>query len=585
MYSASELLERERYKKGITREKLTRGICSQQLLIKATESGSDIDLLTFEMLLERVGRSPERLEYIISKEEYNDIVIRDRIDEEANKGNVEMVKKHLNEYVPNMDKVSQSKKIYYYRTYAYALLKNADSDFWADAEGNIVNAIRIALPGITFDNYEEYMFSAYDIENILIYSLVLIKKGENKRASQILIKVFSFSKSHYSDELLQARILVKCAFLICEYCEATIDIDERLKYCEDAIALIRNTGTIYMLAPLLDKKIEYSKKLCRETGIDLWINIRDVVKEVLKEFEPDIEQDSLIFKWKKAAYHLDSQVIYAERIRKKMSQQELAEGIFSNFASISYIENNKCSPNKSKFKEIMVRLGISKPRRGGFVLTDSFNFLETVENIRKSCSKQDYVGVLKLIEQMEDKERITSEIINAYKITADSFINKTTDERMLAYLSNNIEDTFSLSSNKYLRKPFQAEMDIIVSYAWRLKNESRNEAVNVFRRIIEALENDVINGKYFYRILAAANSNYINCAEGLLSHDEIIRISDKTIKVSLQSGNGAAISDAYWVRYRALHENEVLKRSYYFSELYKEKTASIKKQRFQDCLN
>ncbi len=81
MFSANILLEQERYKKGITRNRLSRGICSQQLLIKATNSDTNIELFAFKILVERLGKSPESLEYILSKKEYDNVIKRDNIED------------------------------------------------------------------------------------------------------------------------------------------------------------------------------------------------------------------------------------------------------------------------------------------------------------------------------------------------------------------------------------------------------------------------------------------------------------------------------------------------------------------------
>nr|MCR5345944.1 hypothetical protein [Lachnospiraceae bacterium] len=75
MISVGELFEKERCKADVSRERLVSGICNQQTLYRALIDGSDMSVLMFEMLLERLKQSTDVLEYVLSQSEYERILM------------------------------------------------------------------------------------------------------------------------------------------------------------------------------------------------------------------------------------------------------------------------------------------------------------------------------------------------------------------------------------------------------------------------------------------------------------------------------------------------------------------------------
>ena len=75
------LIKKEREEKKISREKLCNGICTQTMLFKIEDNQSDTDKLLVDILLQRLGKSPDKLEVIMSYGEYNKIRARKIIEE------------------------------------------------------------------------------------------------------------------------------------------------------------------------------------------------------------------------------------------------------------------------------------------------------------------------------------------------------------------------------------------------------------------------------------------------------------------------------------------------------------------------
>nr|MCR5345732.1 hypothetical protein [Lachnospiraceae bacterium] len=80
MLRVADFVDKERYKKNIARDKLTKGICSSQFLQQAQKKDLDVDVLLFEILMERMNLSTDDLEYILSEKDYKKIIARDEIE-------------------------------------------------------------------------------------------------------------------------------------------------------------------------------------------------------------------------------------------------------------------------------------------------------------------------------------------------------------------------------------------------------------------------------------------------------------------------------------------------------------------------
>ena len=75
------IIEKLRQEKNYSRKKLCQGLCSTQTLIKIENNKSDVDKFMSDILLQRLGKSPDKLEILISKEEYRKLYMRDEIEE------------------------------------------------------------------------------------------------------------------------------------------------------------------------------------------------------------------------------------------------------------------------------------------------------------------------------------------------------------------------------------------------------------------------------------------------------------------------------------------------------------------------
>lgn len=585
MYSANLLLDHERSKKGISQRKLSKGICSSQMLIKAVNTDANMEILTFEILLERIGRSPEKLEFILSEKEYNNILTRDKIAQAICKKDLPLAQNLLDEYINNSNKPSHALQMYYYRMKAWIFLCLCN---YPEAQKYILMAISETLPRITMSNYRDYLFSSYEYENLILLAQILCESGKTAKATPILETIFSHAINTISDNLLLVSILPKCTYIMSTYCKDYISSDILINNCEYTIDLMRNEGVLYMLAPLMTNLIDIYRKNNISEKTSTMIPYRDAINELLNKYAPNFPQNCIFFRLRRSSYNLDTEIIHAERERLNLSKFELSEEVYADSNAISRLGINAHSPNKSKFNKLMDCLDVSKPRRGGFILTESFERLDFFVALRDAATKYDFKRIDTLISQNAPYSAQETEIINTIKCIAEA-----ASQLLSPNKSNLPYASLPLLSNikTYTRKPFLEEVYALITCLFFINDTNKELTLCTFKELHNAFEHSRINSQHTFSSYATTTMNYISFSGQELSFESIKELAEKCLSSSILSGNGSSLSGIFWSQIRAFNKRIAPQYSLYknaalFANLYKEKTAeyinSVYNKRFPE---
>ncbi|MDE5591279.1 MAG: helix-turn-helix domain-containing protein, partial [Acetatifactor sp.] len=89
------LIGKIRKGKHISQQVLGRGICSIQQISKIEKGDVSPDFFLTEILLQRLGMSPDKFEIVLSLEEYEEIETRDDIIDDLRQGRPEAAEKRL----------------------------------------------------------------------------------------------------------------------------------------------------------------------------------------------------------------------------------------------------------------------------------------------------------------------------------------------------------------------------------------------------------------------------------------------------------------------------------------------------------
>ena len=415
-----ELIWSEREKAEVSAELLSEGIGSRQMLRKLEQDQIQSDKLLCDILLQRLGKSPDKLECILNWQEYRLECIRDWFEECVFKKNKKWAERALWLYEQKVPK-TRVHQMYRYRCRGMIA-------YWIDedleqAEQYFAQAVEVTFPFGRERSWRGHRISTIELENLLALSRVQLERAAKgtipKEVKERLAKCAEYTSAYLTDEAEYAKYFSKYAWLAAGIAYREQKYQQALELCRDAINLLREYSIEYMLRPLLSLALQCKERLVmanrelqdktsREQeyslGIEHYTEYLACLQSLHYQFgKAWYPENSLLHNCCQKSYHLEFEIFRAERYAHGMTQAMVSEGIYENPKEIAKIENIKSSPNEKHYTELMERFGLDKERVGGFVITDSFEVLELRKKIATCISKRYYDEVKPYIRALEKK--------------------------------------------------------------------------------------------------------------------------------------------------------------------------------------
>ena len=553
-------------KAGITRNKLCDGLCSESELALIEKGESSADVILFAALLERLGKSAERLTYILTMEEYKRFMARNEIEEALRLGLLKEAEQKFARYRrENPPKKKQGKDgtdgvdkillMYEEKIKGILILEEYEKDFkdkeglaGISACGGAVGQERLKKLNTSLSYLEsaisrtmrikdlyshkfiecldagEKFLAMFEIENILLYLYIKQYFGEAQDQRELLFALYRYLERNMQDAVLRAQYLAKTGILLGCILLAGGDCAACVKMHEKIIGLNRECGMLVCVMPLLEQIIAACERL-GDTGKAEWYKKQ-------KENFVNIFQDSnlsiqclnkLYYTCRMRRYFVEGRLIAAERKWKKMTQQELAEGIYQYCASISRIETGKENSGRKKFYRIMEKLGIDCTRYNGNLLTDEFCVLELDRDIERHLARGQYEEAgheLYLLERSVDmNEKCNQQLVLGLKNMEALRAGKIGTEEALENARELLEMTYHLENveeggERYRRVPFRNEMYLFNQICIILRKDGRiMEAVELMERMMRTYD-ATVEARNFH------NKNIYLCAINLCQYLE-----------------------------------------------------------------
>lgn len=592
MLGAATIIDNERLAKKISRSKLTKGLCSQQLLSKSAYANYNLEFYLFINLLERLGFDTNNLEFIITKTDLDKINIRDNIQSLILSKNYDKALTLLNGSFDMLSAPSSIDSMLYQRTLAeiYFYKSRSKEDF-AKAQSHILDAIYITLPGITTENFGEYLLSSFEYENILMYLQCLCVLGETDHAAPLLLRFYQVCLDTITSQSILSDILPKCTYILSTYCQSKIEIKDLIAYVEYAISLLQNNGILYLLLPLIDNLIQLYNKTGNNEKSSYWSPYKALLEDLYAQYSPDTIQNSIFFKAHSFSLHLDNEVIAGERRFLSMSQLELASDVYQSSVSVSRLENKKSSPRKKNYDSIIKNLNLNKSRFGAFLPTTSMERLSLFESLRINLNKNNYKQTLTALNQIKPESDEEKELLDAYKSIVTWNENKSCTLSSIKHLKSFINKTYPLNATKYPRKPFKIEADFLMAYITFVHEITPENAEDLLEKLKIAYESSSCNLKYDFRSYCGFLKSYIKYCLPNQSDKSASEFINAAIRYCITCSKGSGLIGLYWsivLRDYALNKAGDIKiayKSYMLAELYKNSSAPKRKAYYEKLLN
>ncbi|MDE6999841.1 MAG: helix-turn-helix transcriptional regulator, partial [Lachnospiraceae bacterium] len=446
--------------KNMTSQKLSRGICSVQMLYQIEKDQCDTDLLMTDMLLQRLGKSPDKLERILQNDMYHMVRVRELLKKAILKGKRALAEQILTRY-PSRTNVD---KMYQQRMKA-CLLYYIDKDHDA-AFSCLQAAVHTTLPGFSYDAIDDYLISTVEMENLLALERISIERKtdvEKTTEKKHLRSCMGYIDRHFTDDEEHAKIYAKCAWLLARIEYHDGNYMQAIGLCESGLEGLRRNTMIYFALPLLKLMVQAGEQLGVAPDRSKWVQYYETLDFLWSSFaEPWGPADMIFHNCYQKEYHLDYELVRDERKAQGITQEEFADGIYQDTGSLSRFETGRISPNKKNFGKILEKLGIEKGRYSGYVVTDSFDTMELRSHLDQSLMRRRYDAAKECLQELKQCLDLDIE---------ENRVLVTFEEILIAYLTGEVNAQEALENVKGLLKGFM-DCDKMIFYHVPMRNEA-----------------------------------------------------------------------------------------------------------------
>lgn len=681
-----QLLFRERNRQRLSASILMEGIGTKQRLYEL-EKGQQADKQVLDILLQRLGKSPDKLECILSWKEYRFECTRDWFEECVYRKNRKWAERAFRLYEQKASKLGVIGQMYIYRAHAmmaYWLEKDLP-----EAERWLTLALDATFPRWREPEWYKCRVSTTELENALALVRVHQERvkeakasggkstaeaeqsgGQNSREEEqgegqssaakesagqdiaeaegsarqntayaeqgeawdaadadraLLDRCEDYIESHVTDGEENAKIYSKWAWLTARM-ECREGDDERaLMLCVEALDRLRQYSIEYFMLPLLDMIAECQERL-RASGENrkarwVWTDEDDYYDDFFDDYEKEASdfvlnetvrnehyryyrdslrhlheqfgeewypKDSILHNCCQKAWHLDFEILRAERCAQGMTQQAAADGTYQNPGEIIKIEQRKRSPRSKHFSELMWKLGMEKERMEGFVVTDSFEVLELRRRIQGLTSRQQYDMAKPLfwkLKTMLDLNYVENRRDVRYlRNIIDMNEGKCSCETVLAGDWELLRKTYLLSPERLqeppvmkmqrgkvqvYRAPMRNEAEVMNQMAICLKRLKRkDEAIRLYEWVLTTFERSRVKPQYRYH-------SYGLLLQNLAAYRCSVEKSKKALRFELLCGKISSLGYNYLTLACAMEDDSanrevcrrMIKEAYYLFEL------------------
>lgn len=596
---------------------LSEGLCVYQLLQKIEEGRAECSLELFTILLQRLGKSPDKLEYILSWQEYRIQCIRDWFMVCVFKGSKKWAERALLLYEQKSEEAGSVPSMHLCRGRAMIA-------YWLDhdaaaAEEWLTEALDATFPQWSKPDWTGCRISVIELENAL--ALVRVYWEQGKSDDGLLARCGKYIQSHVTDEEEHAKIYSKYAWLAADEFLRTNSPKQALSLCMEAFEGLRRYSIEYFMRPLLERMLccyremhlgagknggsyaEMSGGVERPTEERCRIYLQEL-QHMREQFgEVWYPKDSIFWNCYFKIYHLDYEIFYAERLAQGMTQERAADGIYRNTKELGKIEREKKAPSRRKFLLLMRRFGMERERKASLVFSDSFEMLETVRRMQGCSSRRQYDALELLLEELKQKldMRILENwrTVRFYQNTIDMMQENRAFEELVAEDAAMLRETYHLTleeienqtmlpaaprrsgrgrprkepgqKGQVYRAPLKNEADILNQIAALLRKAGRSEeAIRIYEGALRTFKCSRVRPEYRLSLYGLLLGN-------VASHKESIEDATEALRLSLRCGKLSNLDENYLTIACAMLDDsanrelcrQMIRETYYLFELSK----------------
>lgn len=549
----------------IPAEWLCDGLCSVESFGKYCTRELDVDFLTLNAMLQRLGMDSSDFITWVDMETFEYLGWQNEVILCVRQKNPEGLRKLIGDSKTGDLGTLNERLVVQFDSLARGILAQLEGRNEA-AVDYLDRAAKCTIAGYkSKENYIVFMSENEILILLILYSIRLenAKKAECRAdmddIGEELYRLMNYLHGGRCDVRQEAKLYPYVAYIYADI-QMQLGTPERaIVPCQDAIALMRKHNFSRMLKLTLTIYIELMKCLGIEARAEGEKRLLAGWQEVLKlgrswegtEKEAGVDIIEVLYECivdGNCSYEAMQELVKMYRMREGLTQKELSVETGYDMKSIWMIENAKQKPHKSGYRRIRSRLNIPAGYTHSDIYCTSYRAYQLKYRITRAMTDGDNITLEKSIDELEEElQRDTISRDNVFnrqyimdcrnvlfyttgRITAQQYLKRCQECLALTVNINN-----SKIMKGYLR---QEELLIIIHMAWAYSDTGNNKAaIKKVRLVIDyCTENNNVR-KYSNRFILALSNLAIYYGK-IKKYSEAIDISKKGLLLDLCSGKG-----------------------------------------------
>ena len=395
--------------KKIKKKELCKGILSQSELSKIFTQVRIPNYFIMERLLERLGMSTEKFDYILSQKDYELCQLRYEIGRELQKQNDGKIKELVEKYetIASENSIHKQYINYIYGIVAWKYGKQEEALQWLE------KSIQCTMPD-GFDS--EVLIGAEEIKLLILFEKLNYEYGEQtkkkkKRYILFLQKIKKYVDEKIEDEEGKASIYPRITLDLVRFEIQRRQYHNAKRLCEESIELLTNHFMLQGLLEHIKLLIEIYQYI--EVESEEKYKMNQIYKALLKFYEKEHIKETNFLLWESRGTQisLDWEIVKKIRSAYQISQEKLADDLYTQ-ESISRIETKKRKVNCKKLEELKKKFDVHSDMYDSVLKTVDFHVLELEKKMTLYIQRREWEraeALLKRIRSCPLKNEVKNE--------------------------------------------------------------------------------------------------------------------------------------------------------------------------------
>lgn len=542
-----KMLCRLREETGISQMQLGRGLAGVVELSRLENGSMETDVFLLEALLQRMGKSADKLELAISEKEYQIMMLRTMIQEGFCVGDYGIVKILLEEYEAHSDSDKPlHRQFLLWMKALHSYLSQESRDLCA---GQLAEAIEV-----TFCRWREKIptdccLCMQEIRILLFLCYLQLEMGDTYRAREKLEELVGYLEVRYTDMEEKGKIFPQCAWILGKACCAQGDWGRAYNICGQGVVCLTENGVLTVMDKLLEVQSICLEKMGRGEEASEMAKVRGAIAflyQITGSRRPEEDMPYLLLVCEQKELLVNRKLLKEMRLSKRLSQGELSEGICS-WETLSRMEGGGRTPSRKKLYQMFRRMGLDREKYYGYIQADDFELYEKVHKIHAKWVRGDREGATALIEELSKKLDmsipVNRQFIETHRLLAAAGNGSISMETAIHEAERILRYTMKDYQGIVYRTPFRQECVLLNQIALYLRYSGRmEEAIQLWQQMLDRLQADNMPEQYHAASLMLIYTNYAGSLEvnGHLEKAEKMNLKGIRLALKCQRADNAA---------------------------------------------